>query len=115
MSPNCSGSISRPSVLIVNWKFWPVGHRRLADLAGGHLDVLLLQRVDHVVGRHVARGQLLGIEPGPHAVVALAQEGHVAHARQPQQFVLDLDRGVVRQVEVVAEVAALRRPSARSG
>ena len=100
---------------MVNWKFWPGGHRRLADLAGGHLDVLLLQGVDHVVGGHVAGGQFFGIEPGPHAVVALAEEGHVADARQPQQLVLDLDRGVVRQVEIVAEILALLRPSPRSG
>ena len=31
-------------VLIVYWNTWPVRHRRLADLAGGDLDVLLLDR-----------------------------------------------------------------------
>ena len=33
MSANCSASISRPSVVMVYWKTWPGGHRRLADLA----------------------------------------------------------------------------------
>ncbi len=35
--------LSRPSVLIVYWKSRPFGDRRLADLAGRHLDVLLAQ------------------------------------------------------------------------
>ena len=48
MSPNCSASCSRPSVVIVNWNCWPVGHGRLADLAGGDLHVLLLNGRDHV-------------------------------------------------------------------
>ena len=47
-------------------------------------------------------GHLLRIEPEPHAVVALAEVGDVAHARQPRQLVAELDRGVVAQVEVVA-------------
>ena len=52
-----------------------------------------------VVGR-----QLLRVEPEPHAVVALAEVGDVADARQTRQLVADLDGGVVAQVEVVAAV-----------
>ena len=104
MSANCSASISRPSVVIVYWNAWPVGHRRLADLAGGHLDVLLRDRVDHVGGGQVAERHLLRVEPDPHAVVALAEVGDVAHAVQPRQLVAELDRRVVAQVEVVAAV-----------
>ena len=83
MSPNCSASVSRPSVLIVYWNTWPVGDRRLADLAGGDLDVLLLDGRDHVGGRQVAGRHLLGVEPDAHAVVALAEVGDVADAGQP--------------------------------
>ena len=61
----------------------------LADLAGRHLDVLLPQRPDHVAGGHVARGQLVGIEPDPHAVVLLAEDHRVAHALEPRQLVAD--------------------------
>ena len=88
-----------------------VGHRRLADLAGGDLDVLLLRsRADDVGRGQVAERHLLGVEPDPHAVVALAEVGDVADALQPGQLVVELDRGVVAQVEVVA---ACRR--ARTG
>ena len=50
-----------------------VGDRRLADLAGGDLRVLLADRRGDVAGRHVAGGELLGVDPDPHAVVALAE------------------------------------------
>ena len=95
---------------MVYWKTWPVGHRRLADLAGRDLDVLLLDGGDHVAGGQVAERHLLRVEPDPHAVVALAEVGDVADARQPGQLVADLDGRVVAQVEVVA---ACRR--ARTG
>ena len=53
------------------------------------------------------RGQLLRVEPGADAVVALAEDVDVRDAVHAQQLVLDVDRGVVAQVEVV--VAAVRR------
>ena len=100
-----------PACVIVNWNTWPVGDRRLADLAGGDLHVLLR---DGARRRRVAvrlrDGHLLRVEPEPHAVVALAEVGDVADAGQPRQLVVELDRGVVAQVEVVA---ACRR--ARTG
>ena len=75
--------------------------RLLADLAGRDLEVLLADRVDHVHRGQVERRQLVRVEPGPHAVVALAQVGHAGDARQPAQLVLDLDRRVVAQEDVV--------------
>ena len=63
----------------------PLGHRLLADVAGGHLDVLLLNGLDDFAGRHVQRRQFLRIEPGAHAVLPLAEEGHQADAGQPRQ------------------------------
>ena len=81
------------------------GHRLLADLAGGDLDVLLLNDRDDVVRRHIERRHLLRVEPDAHAVIALAEIGDVAHAGQAEQLVLDLRGGVVGQVEVVVGAA----------
>ena len=97
MSANCSGSMSRPRVLMVSWNCWPWRDRLLADLPGRHLDVLLGDGGDHVHGAEVQRRQLVGIEPGADAVVALAEVGDAGDAGQPAQFVLDVDRGVVAE------------------
>ena len=51
-------------------------------------------------------GELVRVEPDAHAVVVRAEEAHVADARQAGQGVLDLDGGVVAQVELVVA----RRP-----
>ena len=72
---------------MVNWNAWPGGDGRLADLAGRHLDVLLLNGIDDVRGGQVAERHLLRVEPDAHAVVALAEVGDVAHAVEPGQFV----------------------------
>ena len=67
----------------------PARHRRLADLPGRHLHVLLADRVHHL-GRHqVDVGHLLRVEPDPHGVVAVAEHGHVADAVEAGEFVLD--------------------------
>ena len=42
----------------------PLRHRLLADLPGGHLDVLLGDGGDHVHGAQAERGQLVRVEPG---------------------------------------------------
>ena len=52
-------------------------------------------------------GELLRVEPGADAVVALAEVVDVGDPVQPEQLVLDVDRGVVAQVDVV--VAAVGR------
>ena len=95
MSPNCFGSARRPSVLIVNWNCWPAGTGCWPIWPAATWTFWLLTALDHVGGGQVAGGHLLRVEPDPHAVVALAQVGHVAHAVDPLQLVLDLDRGVV--------------------
>ena len=77
-------------------------HGRLSDLPRRHLDVLLLDGRHDVAGREIARGHLFRVQPQPHAVVALAQVGDIAHAGQAGQLVAKLDRGVVAQIEVVA-------------
>ena len=54
------------------------------------------------------RRHLLRVEPEPHAVVALAEVGDVADARQARQLVAELDGGVVAQVEAVAAARRAR-------
>ena len=81
--------------------------RLLADVAGGHLPVLLAQGVGHVAGGHVQRRQPVRVDPDPHAVVLLAELLTVADAVHAGHLVLDLDGGEVAQVELV--VAAVGR------
>ena len=79
--------------------------RRPAQDAGGDLDVLLLHRLHHLRRGQVPGGDLGGIEPDPHGVVAGAEDADVAHVRQPRQHVPDLDQRVVPEIQhVVATV-----------
>ena len=48
MSPNCSGVLSRPRVLIGSSKAWPRGDGRLADPARRRIQVLVADRVGDV-------------------------------------------------------------------
>ncbi len=105
MSPNSSASVSRPLVLMVSWNCWPRGHGRLADLPGRHLDVLLGDGGDHVEGVEVKGRQPVRIEPGPHAVVALAEVADAGHALDAGQFVLEIDRRVIAQINRIVFVA----------
>ena len=79
------------------------GGRLLADAARRHLEVLVFQRHADVAGRQADRRHLLRVEPDPHAVVPLPDEIDVADALEPEQFVADLDRGVVGKKGLVVE------------
>ena len=46
-----------------------VGRRRRADLAGGDLLALLLQRLDDVLRGQAARLHLVGVEPDAHRIL----------------------------------------------
>ncbi len=94
-------STRRPSVLRVTWVCWPatVGDWPIWPAATWRFCSRKARH--HVAGRHVADRQLVGIEPDPHAVVALAEHPHVADARQPRQLGLELDQCVVGEVELV--------------
>ena len=72
----------------------PGRSRLLAEMAGGHLHVLLADGVGHVGGGQVQRRQPLRIDPEAHAVVLLAELLAVADAVHAGQLVLDLDGGV---------------------
>src|SRR5262249_29034932 len=55
-----------------------VGGGRPADLTQGDLHVLLAHGGDDVGDGEIPGGKFVRIEPDPHAVVALAEDGHVA-------------------------------------
>ena len=95
-------------VEFLDLKCLPVGGRLLADAPVRHLEILPLERLFDVVGNEIDRRHLLGIEPDPHGVVALSQEIDVAHALDPQQFIPDLDGGVVGEKSLVEERPARR-------
>ena len=61
----------------------PRRRRRHADLAGGDLLALLLDRLDHVLRHQPARLQLVRIEPHPHRILAGAEHRDVADPWQP--------------------------------
>ena len=74
------GIVEAADTSTVYWNDWSVRRRRRADLAGGDLLALLLQRLDHVLRRQAARLQLLGVEPDPHRVLPGAEHVDVADA-----------------------------------
>ena len=79
------------------------GHRRLGELARGHLHVLGSQRLDDLGPREAERLDPLGVEPDAHAVLARAVELHVADAVDARQLVLHLQGRVVADVELVVD------------
>src|SRR6516225_6469888 len=63
-----------------------VRRRRHAELAGGDLLVLALERVDDVLGGQRTRVELVGIEPNPHRILAGPEDIDLAHARQAREL-----------------------------
>ncbi len=75
-----------------------LGHGRLADLSGGHLDVLLADGGDHVHGVQVESRQPIRVEPDPQAVVALTHVADAGNAGDAGQLILDEDGRVVAEI-----------------
>ncbi len=73
------------------------GRRRLPDLAGRDLHVLLVDRVLDVERGQAEVGELVRVEPDAHGIAALAENLHVADAGQALQLIDDLQIGVVGQ------------------
>ncbi len=101
MSANCSGLERRPRRVDRELKLLGPRRRRLADLPRGDLNVLLGDGGNHIDAAQAARRQLVRIKPGPQAVIALSQVGDARHALQPAQLVLDVDRRIIAQEDVV--------------
>ena len=78
--------------------------RRCPDLAGSDIPALLLQRMYDILGVEAARLEFVGIEPDAHRILAGAEHIDVADARQSRQFILEIDRGVISQIEAVVAV-----------
>ena len=83
------------------------GGRRLADLAGGNLDVLLGDGVLHVHRRDAQIGKLVGIEPDTHRIATFTEDLNIADAWQ------SLERVDHLQIGVVAERHRIDRPVGR--
>ncbi len=76
--------------------------RRLrTEGTGGHLAVLLADRIDYISGGQVARRGLVRVQPYTQGVVAHAEQLHITHAAQACQLILHIEQGVVGQVEHV--------------
>ena len=54
--------------------------RWLSDPSGGDLDILLGDRADDVLGRHIPRLQFLRIKPNSHAVIGATEVRDIANA-----------------------------------
>ena len=97
MSPNCSRVAQPAEGVDLHFEGGAGRRRRLADLAGGDLDVLLGDRVLHVDRGDAEIGELVGIEPDAHRIAALAEDLDVADARQALQRIDDLQIGVIAE------------------
>jgi hypothetical protein len=60
---------------------------------------LLLDGPYHVGRGEIAIGHLLWIEPQSHAVIALADVRDIADAGETGEFVFELNRGVVAEIQ----------------
>ena len=71
--------------------------RRTAELTGGDLDVVGLERQNHIFHGQVVIGQLVGVDPDPHAELG-AEIHHFANSPYPGQYLFKIRLGVVPQV-----------------
>ena len=100
--------VDRKLKLLTAWS------RGLPKLSGGNLDVLILDRVDDVIGRQLQRSEFIWLQPDPHAVVTLPHIRHIPNIGKPCELIANLDRGIVAQVQVVVAWLAGGRIDLRS-
>ena len=68
------------------------------DAPGGQLDVLNPQRGLDILNRQIERGQPLPVDPDPHRVAPLAEDGHIRDAGEVLQPVDDEAVDIVRDL-----------------
>ncbi len=76
--------------------------RRLPDLAGGELRVLLGDRARQVAGRQPQLRQAVGLDPDAHRVILGAEDLHVGRAGDALQCVEHVQRDVIRDEQIAA-------------
>ena len=84
--------VNAPSDVAGGWLIEPAATCRLAACSAG----------DDFAGGQAARGDLVGIEPDAHRIIAGAEDVDVADAVDARQHVLHVKRRVVRDVLLVA-------------
>ncbi len=82
-------------------------HGLRADPPDRGLDVLALDRRNHVRGGQRERGQAIHVEPDPHAVVQRPEQRRLSHTGHARQGIDDIDGRVITQEQPV--VGPLRR------
>ena len=87
-APNCVGIVEAARDLDRILEGLVFRRRRRANLPGGHLLALLLQRLDDVLRRQAARLHLFRIKPDAHRILARAEYVNVADAGQAGDLVL---------------------------
>src|SRR5262249_36933350 len=81
--------------------------RRGADAAQRRLNVLTLDRGDHVVRRQIELGQAVRVEPDAQRIVERPEQRCLPNTFDARQWIYDVDRRVVAQINGI--VGALRR------
>ncbi len=82
-------------------------HRFGPDGPCGIDRVLRVDRVDDLRDRYVELGQLVGLDPQPHRILAGAEHGDAGDALDPRHLVVDVDVRIIGEEDVV--VGAVRR------
>src|ERR1051325_9536944 len=81
--------------------------RRHADASRRRLEILLLDRRDHIRGREPQVRQPVGSQPDAHAVIRAAQQVDLSYAGNAQNLIAQIDAAVIDQK--IGVIAVLRR------
>ena len=81
----------------------------MPNLSSRDLDILLLDRADDIAGCQSAITHPFRVQPQAHAIVTLADIRDVAHALEARKFILQLDRGIVTKVQIVAAIVGRKQ------
>ena len=108
LAERCSSG-SRPWVLRASWNACPAGAGGWPICPADTWTFCARMASSTSSGREVRVGHPVRVEPHPDRVVPRPEAEHVPDPRQPGQFVLDLEGGVVAHLELVVLRLAGRR------